>query len=51
MTYDAVIVAGARTPMAVDHTHFRDLSETKLAICPSIALCRVRNAAGMHARR
>jgi len=30
MTYDAVIVAGARTPMAVYNTFFRDLSETDL---------------------
>jgi len=30
MNYDAVIVAGARTPMAVYNTFFRDLSETEL---------------------
>jgi acetyl-CoA acetyltransferase family protein len=30
MTYDAVIVAGARTPMAVYNTFFRDLTETEL---------------------
>jgi acetyl-CoA acyltransferase 2 len=30
MKYDAVIVAGARTPMAVYNTYFRDLSETTL---------------------
>jgi acetyl-CoA acetyltransferase family protein len=30
MNYDAVIVAGARTPMAVFNTFFRNLSETEL---------------------
>jgi acetyl-CoA acetyltransferase family protein len=30
MNYDAVIVAGARTPMAVYNTFFRDLTETEL---------------------
>ena len=41
MTYDAVIVAGARTPMAVYNTHFRDLPETELgAIAARAALRR-----------
>ncbi|MFQ5876097.1 MAG: acetyl-CoA C-acyltransferase [Acidobacteriota bacterium] len=40
-TYDAVIVAGARTPMAEYNTHFRDISETELGgIAARAALAR-----------
>ena len=41
MTYDALIVAGARTPMAEVNTFFRDLPETELgAIAARAALQR-----------
>ncbi|MCZ6697270.1 MAG: acetyl-CoA C-acetyltransferase [Acidobacteria bacterium] len=41
MKYDAIIVHGARTPMATYNTHFRDLSETELgAIAAREALKR-----------
>ena len=33
--YDAVILAGSRTPMATYNTHFRDLSETELGAIAS----------------
>jgi acetyl-CoA acetyltransferase family protein len=46
--YDAVIVAGARTPMAEVNTYFRDLAETDLgAIAAREALAR----AGVEPRR
>src|SRR5439155_17098956 len=39
--FDAVIVAGARTPMAVYNTHFKDLTEVELgAIAAREALAR-----------
>ncbi|HZN03893.1 MAG TPA: acetyl-CoA C-acetyltransferase, partial [Candidatus Polarisedimenticolia bacterium] len=47
MKRDAVIVAGARTPMATYNTHFRDLPETELgALAARAALQRAQASPG-----